>query len=290
MFAFHPGETHFFPLVVVGLGDPAGKLAHFAKKCLPFCETNCSASVQHVECMGTFNDIVVSRQHQAPCQRVFRLLGEQRKHLPQVGHIGNFIVVSGMFAFRHLVHIAIGAAFVPADKLEIAYFLQAHGNALKPISDLDRGHVQNDPARLLEVGELSDFLTVQPDFPSETPGRERRRFPVIFHKADIMLRRINTQGKQRIEIEFLRVARIGLEDDLELSMLLKAVWVDPVAPVVRSDRRFHVRDTPGLRTEHPQKSGGVHRAGADLGVVRLPNQATLPRPVGLEFENDRLKV
>jgi len=42
-----------------------------------------------------------------------------------------------------------------------------------------------------------------------------------------MLRRINTQGKQRIKIEFLRIARIGLEDDLELGMLLRRFGLIP---------------------------------------------------------------
>jgi len=75
-----------------------------------------------------------------------------------------------MFAFRHLVNVPIRTVFIPADHFEIAHFLQAHGNALKTISDLNRGHIQNNPTCLLEVSELGDFLSVQPDFPAKTPG------------------------------------------------------------------------------------------------------------------------
>src|SRR5260364_18413 len=43
-------------------------------------------------------------------------------------------------------------------------------------------------ADLLEVGELGDFHTVQPDFPTQPPRAERRVFPIIFDKAHIVLR------------------------------------------------------------------------------------------------------
>ena len=195
-----------------------------------------------------------------------------------------------MFPFRHLEDIPIGSALVPADLLEMIDLLQAHCDAFETVGDLDRWHIQNDTASLLEVGKLGDFLTIQPNFPAEPPGGKRRRFPVIFHEANVMLFGVNAQSEQRFQVKLLRVTGIGFEDYLELGMLLQAVWVDAVAAVIRAHRWFRVSNPPGLRTEHTQKGGGIHRASSDLGIIRLPDQATLPCPVSLQFEDNGLKI
>jgi len=116
--------------------------------------------------------------------------------LPDIGNIRNLIVVGRVFAFRHLVDVSISAVLIPADQLEMIHLLQTHGDTLETVSDLDCGHIQNNPARLLEVGELGDFLPIQPDFPAQSPGGKCGRFPVVFHEADIMLCWVNAQCKQ----------------------------------------------------------------------------------------------
>ncbi len=92
-----------------------------------------------------------------------------------------------MLALGHLVNISIKPLIVPTDILEMTDTLQGHGNAFQPVSQFDRGHVQRHPTSLLKVGKLCNFLAVQPHFPTQAPGGKRRRFPVVFNEANIML-------------------------------------------------------------------------------------------------------
>ena len=104
-----------------------------------------------------------------------------------------------------------------------------------------------------------------------------------------MLTRVDAEGFERLEIEFLRVARVGLEDDLILGVQLEAVGVLTVAPVIGADRRLDVRHVPRLGSEHAQEGGRVHRPCADLGVVGLCDQASVRSPEVLEFEDNFLE-
>ncbi len=212
------------------------------------------------------------------------------KHLTQPRHIRCFKIIRGVLAFCHLVHIPACAFIIPANILEVAHPLQRHGDAFQSIGNFHRGHIQHHPTGLLEVGELGDFLPVQPHFPSQTPGAQRGGFPIVFHETDVVLVRVDADGAQGIQVKFLGVARVWLEDDLKLIVHLQAIGVDAVAPVVRADRRLHISNLPGLGAQHAQKSGWVHGASADLGVVRLPDQAALARPVILQREHNRLKI
>ena len=94
---------------------------------------------------------------------------------------------------------------------------------------------------------------------------------------------------QRFQVQLLRVARSGLENHLILVELLQAVGVLAIAPIVRADGRLDVGHIPGLAAEHAQVSGRVHRPSADLGVVRLPDQAAVVGPEILQLENDGLE-
>ena len=168
--------------------------------------------------------------------------------------------------------------------------VQADQDALQPVGDLDRHRVKRHAAHLLEVSELRDLLPVEPDLPAKPPGRDGGLFPVVLHKADIVLARVDADRFERVEIDLLRVTGIRLEDHLELVMLLEAVGVLAVAPVVRADGRLDVRHVPRLGTEDAQKGGGVHRPGADLGVIGLPDDSAAVRPELLEGEDDLLEV
>ena len=95
---------------------------------------------------------------------------------------------------------------------------------------------------------------------------------------------------QRFQVQLLRVARIGLEDHLELVVLLQAVGVFAVAAIVRADGGLDVAHVPGLGPEHAQEGGRVISAGADLGVIGLPDQAALVGPELLEGQHDGLKI
>ncbi len=60
------------------------------------------------------------------------------------------------------------------------------------ISDADR--VEVDAPDLLEVGELGDLHPVEPYFPTQAPGAQGGRFPVVLHEADIVVQGVDAQG------------------------------------------------------------------------------------------------
>ena len=101
-------------------------------------------------------------------------------------------------------------------------------------------------ARLLEIGELGDFLAVQPDFPAQAPGAQGGRFPVVFHEADVVARAIEADGLQAGQVELLRVAGVRLQDHLVLVVHLHAVGVFGEAAIVGAERRFDIGHVPRL--------------------------------------------
>jgi len=232
----------------------------------------------------------VRRQHQPLLQAGVGFGLEQIVHLAQAVQVRHFKIILAVFLLRLQIDIAVRAGGAPLDIAEIGHLLQRDGDALQPIGDLHCNRIDHNPASLLEIGELGDLLPVQPDFPAQTPGAERRRFPVIFDKADIVLARVDAQRFERLQVDLLRVAGVGFQDHLELVVHLQAVGVFAVAAVIRAHRGFHIAHIPGLGSQHAQEGGRVIGAGAYLGVIRLPDQAALARPVILQREHNRLKI
>ena len=81
----------------------------------------------------------------------------------------------------------------------------------------------------------------------------------------------------------------GLQDHLQLRVLVEAVGILAVAAVGGTAAGLHVGDAVGLRTEHAQERFRTHGAGADLHVVGLLNDAAAVGPVLLQLEDDVLK-
>ena len=100
---------------------------------------------------------------------------------------------------------------------------------------------------------------------------------------------IDAHGLQRLQVDLLGVTRIGLEDDLVLVMLLHAVGVLAVAAVIRTDGWLDVGHVPGLGAKDAQEGSRIIRTGADLSVVRLPDETAFFSPEGLQGEDHRLK-
>src|SRR5690606_22558031 len=135
--------------------------------------------------------------------------------------------------------------------------LNVHGQTLETIGDLAGHRLALQAANLLEVGELSHFHAVEPHFPAQTPGTQRRVFPVVFHEADVVDFRIHAQLFQRAQVEFLNVVGGRLADHLELVIVLQAVRVCTVAAVGRTAGRLHVGTGDGLRAQSAQTGHGV---------------------------------
>src|SRR5262249_37962091 len=90
--------------------------------------------------------------------------------------------------------------------------------------------------------------------------------------------------------EILDVDRRRLQDHLELVKLLRAVRILSVAPVRRAARGLDESRVPRLGAERAQERGRVVRARADLGVVRLHDDAPAFGPEFLQRQNDVLEV
>src|SRR5690606_28344696 len=139
--------------------------------------------------------------------------------------------------------------------------LQIHGQALEAVGDLagSRGAVK--PAHLLEVGELGYFHAIEPDFPAQAPGTQGGVFPVVLDEADIVLRGVDAQGAQGVDVQIENFGGRGLEHDLVLVVVLQAVGVFAVAAVFGAPGRLYIGRAPVLGSDGSQERGGVIGAG-----------------------------
>ena len=171
----------------------------------------------------------------------------------------------------------------PADVLEV------HRQPLEAVGDLGRHRVELDPAGLLEVGELGDLHPVHPHLPPEPPCAQARALPVVLDEPHVVLLDRDPDRPQRVEVDVLHVVGRRLQDDLVLVVLLEAVRVLGVAAVVGPDGRLHVGGPPRLRAEHAKQRRRIRRPRADLGVVRLDDDAPLLLPEGLKGRDHPLE-
>jgi hypothetical protein len=134
--------------------------------------------------------------------------------LEQHRGVGDLEIVAGIFLLGLQEDIAVGHllgafAAVEVEIIDVVDALDIHRQTLEAIGQFARDGRAFDAADLLEIGELADFHAVAPAFPAKPPGAERRAFPVVLDKADIMQQRIDADGGERAEIELLQVGREG---------------------------------------------------------------------------------
>ena len=113
--------------------------------------------------------------------------------------------------------------------------------------------------------------------------------PVVLDEADVVQRRIDADGVERLQIEVLQVRRVRLQDHLELVVVLQAVGVLAVAAVLRPARGLHIGGVPRLRPERAQRGRRMEGAGADLHVVGLQDHAAVVGPVALQRQDQPLE-
>ena len=112
------------------------------------------------------------------------------------------------------------------------------------------------PPTCWKYGELRDLETVEEDLPADAPGAERRRFPVVFLEAHVVLSGIDAAGLERLQVQVLHLVRRGLQDHLELVVLEQAVRVLAEPAIVGTTRRLDVGDVPVRGTEHAGSVSG----------------------------------
>ena len=187
-------------------------------------------------------------------------------------------------------HVAVDRAVaVPIQVVHVVDALDVHGEAFHAVGKLDRDRIAVDPAHLLEVGELGHLHAVAPDLPAEAPGAQRRALPIVLDEADVVGVDVDAEHAQAAEILVLHVLGRGLQEHLELVVVLKPVGVLAVAAVARPAGRLHVGRAPGLRPQAAQRGRGMEGAGAHLHVVGLQDDAAALRPIGLQAKDERLE-
>ncbi len=152
--------------------------------------------------------------------------------------VGMLEGVAGIFLLGLQEDLAIGdlvrpLAAVEVEVVDVLHALDIHGEALEPVGQFTRHRRAFEARHLLKVGELAHLHAVAPALPAEAPGAERRAFPVVLDETDVVQRRIDADGIERLQVEVLQVLRARLQDDLELIVMLQAVGVFAVAPVLR---------------------------------------------------------
>jgi len=240
--------------------------------------------------MGTFEAVVICGQNQFLFSHPDGFGLAHVKKFSEHLNICVLEIIEGPFYLAMVVHIPVSDLVIPFKVVYIVYLLYVHGDALDAIRQFTAYGVKVDAAALLEVCKLRYFHTIEPDLPSEPPGAQCGRFPVIFNKPYIMIEGVYAETPQRVEVEILYIEGGGLQYYLILIVVLQPVWILSISSVGGSSGRFNIRNVPRFGTKRPKKRCGVEGTGSYLKVVRLLNDASIVRPVLIEGEYQFLKV
>ena len=241
--------------------------------------------------MGALEDLVVGGEDDRVFHReqALAFLFVEIEELPEHLDVGKLEVV-----FRELIlvlkaDLGVFDAGSPFDVVNAFDVLEEGNQALESIGELGGDEVEIEAAALLEVGELGDFEAVEHDLPADAPGAEGRGFPVVLFELDVVLGEVDADGFEAAEVLIDDVGGRGLEDDLELLVLIEAIGVFAVAAVGGAAAGLNISDTIWFRAKNAQKCFGGHGAGADFEVVGFGDNAAAVGPVFFEGEDGVLE-
>ena len=200
--------------------------------------------------MGAFQNVIISRTDITKLDNALSFCFIFVEQVKQQRGVCYLEVVEGLLYLVGVENVTVGDVANPLDIEYVFYALDIHSQTLQAVRDFNGYRLNVNAAHLLEVGELGDFHTIQPNLPAKAPSAQSRRFPVILYKADIMLLLMNAELSQALQVQLLNVFRRGLYDNLELMMLEQTVRVITVTAVCRAAGRLYVSHTPGLRSEY----------------------------------------
>lgn len=158
------------------------------------------------------------------------------------------------------------------------------------VGNLARDGTQFNAADFLKVRELRDFHAIQPHFPSQPPGAQRRRLPVVLNETDVVLFRIDPQARQTFKIQLLDIVRSGLQHHLILIVVLHTVWIFTVAPISGTTAGLGISGAPGFRSQRPEKGRWMECAGSHLHIVGLMNDTAPIGPKAVQGKNQILII
>src|SRR5712671_507563 len=113
-------------------------------------------------------------------------------------------------------NVALALVLRPAELVAALDPLQARADPLKSAGQLARDGIQVNSTTLLEVGELGDLEPIEQDLPTDPPGAQGRRLPVVFLKPNIVLLEIDSDRAEALQVNVLHIHRRRLEDHLKL--------------------------------------------------------------------------
>src|SRR5258708_26809469 len=146
-----------------------------------------------------------------PCMRFVaveelrRLLLMQLEKLSRNHGIGVLEVISGELLFLKEPNLPVGAIGGPKNMVDAVDSLEIGANSIEAVGQLDRHRIEINAAALLEVGELRDFQAVQKHLPTDAPGTQRGRLPIVFLEAHIVIGKAQADGRQALQIQILHV-------------------------------------------------------------------------------------
>src|ERR1051326_4949759 len=104
-----------------------------------------------------------------------------------------------------------------------------------------------------------------------------------------MLAQINADRGQRFQVKFLHICRWRLQDHLQLCVLIQSIGIFAIAPIRRTSRGLDVSDLVWNGPQDAKKRLRRHRSRSHFYIIRLLQNASPPRPKGLEAQNQLLK-
>ena len=108
-------------------------------------------------------------------------------------HVAVLEVVGRLLDFVLMIYVPIGETFRPGEVEYIFHALQVHGKPLQPIGDFARNGLAVHAADLLKIGELRHLHAVQPHFPAQAPGAQRRILPIILDETNVILLQVEAE-------------------------------------------------------------------------------------------------
>ena len=278
-----------FALPHVALGALTGQPADAGDVTRPFRHADRAARIQKIEQVGRLDAVIIRRQRQAFREQALGLRLECLEGAGQQRHVRFLEIVLGKLNFRLSVDLSVRDGLGPGQIVHIVHLLEIHGDALRAVRDLDRDRMKLDSPDLLKIGKLRDLHPIQPHLPSQSPGSQGRRLPIILDEPDVVLSRVDAEMRQALQVERLNLVGRRFKDNLVLVVVLHPVRIVPVPAVSRAPAGLRIGRLPGLRTQRPQKRGRVEGSGSHFQIVGLMNDAALVSPIAVEGEDQLLE-